>query len=407
MLRFISNKKQYCVFDIGTDKVVCLIFRIENNKPIIIGMDHQKSFGFSKNNGIDVTNLAKTISKAFKKSLPKDINQRHISFFSNITDINLKTKKNYSDLNSGKLGVTKKDIRKIYKKSILESKIKGKYLIHSHPLHFRIDDNKIIDDPIGKKCEKFGISSFNMMVDSKLYERLNKCFKSMNIEIKNFFDSGLASATANLTLKEKREGVACIDIGSTTTKIVVFLNDKIVYSNVIPLGGENVSNDISKGLDIPRESAEHAKIVNGTLSLPFNEKIEINSKGMKNKIINKNILYGIIKPRYEEILEIIRDLIFDDIYARVSIKSIVITGGASRIFGLTNLSQNIFNRKVRIGSILNKESFFYNKPEFSTVLGLIKLAQENKKFQYSNELIKGSFFSAFDKLENWIEESYA
>ena len=106
-------------------------------------------------------------------------------------------------------------------------------------------------------------------------------------------------------------------------------------------------------------------------------------------------------------IEIIRDYIFDDIYARVSIKSIVITGGASKIFGLTELSQNILNRKVRIGTILNKESFFYNKPEFSTILGLIKLAQENKKYQYTNELLKGSFFTTFDKLENWIEESYA
>ena len=69
-------------------------------------------------------------------------------------------------------------------------------------------------------------------------------------------------------------------------------------------------------------------------------------------------MYGIIKPRYEEILEIIRDNIFDDIYARISIRSIVITGGASKIFGLTSLSQNILNREVRIGATINKTSFF-------------------------------------------------
>ena len=119
------------------------------------------------------------------------------------------------------------------------------------------------------------------------------------------------------------------------------------------------------------------------------------------------MLYGIIKPRYEEIFEIIRDHIFDDIYARVSIKSIVITGGASKICGLINISESIFNRKVRIGCNNNKESFFHNKPEFSTILGLIKLAQENNEFNTLNELTKKNFFTAFEKLENWIEESYA
>ena len=92
-------------------------------------------------------------------------------------------------------------------------------------------------------------------------------------------------------------------------------------------------NDIAKGLEISRESAEHSKIIYGTLNLPFNEKIEINSENFNNKTISRNLLYGIIKPRYEEIFEIIRDHIFDDIYARVSIKSIVITGGASKIYG--------------------------------------------------------------------------
>ena len=128
---------------------------------------------------------------------------------------------------------------------------------------------------------------------------------------------------------------------------------------------------------------------------------------VENKLISRNLLFGLIKPRYEEIFEILRDNIFDDLYARVSIKSLVITGGASKIYGITNISESIFNRKVRVGSVSNKQSFFYNKPEFSTLLGLIKLAQESKNYEYSNKLIQNNFFTAFDKLENWIEESYA
>ena len=406
MLNIIQSKEKYCVFDIGTDKLVCLFFKIKDKKPYILGMDHQKNDGFLNNNDIDQRKLSLSIARAVKKSLPKNSKISDYKCFSNLTDINLISKKKFSEINSGKIAITKKDIRRIFKKSIIESKIRGRYLLHSYPLNFRIN-NKIIDDPLGHECNKLGILSFNIYSSYNVFEIINKCFKNQKINIKNFFDSGIASSQANLTNSEKTTGVACIDIGAKTSKVTVFINDKIVYTKIIPIGGEHVTNDIAKGLEISRESAEHSKIIYGTLNLPFNEKIEINSENFNNKYISRNLLYGIIKPRYEEIFEIIRDHIFDDIYARVSIKSIVITGGASKIYGLINISESIFNRKVRIGCNSNKESFFYNKPEFSTILGLIKLAQENNEFNTVNELTKNNFFTAFEKLENWIEESYA
>tara|TARA_B100001057_G_scaffold95936_1_gene92409 strand:- start:250 stop:1470 length:1221 start_codon:yes stop_codon:yes gene_type:complete len=406
MLNLIKKKKKFCVFDIGTDKVVCILFRVENNKPIILGMDHQKSVGFMNGTLIDDNKLSENIHRAFKTSLPKGSNISNFIFFSNITDKSLITRKSYIEVDTGKLSITKKDVRKIFKKSVSESKLKGKYLIHSEPTHFRVND-KISENPIGIESKKLGISSFNLMVDNKLQDRLQKCFKEKKIEITSFFETGVASAIGNLSELEKKEGVASIDIGSTSTKVTVFKDNKIAYSNIIRLGGENVTNDISKGLSISIESAEHTKIVNGTLTLPFNEKIEINTNKNINKEISRNFLYGIIKPRYEEILEIIRDDLFDDLYARVSIKSVVLSGGASKIFGISDLSESIFNRKIRIGGVNDKSSYFFNKPEFSTILGLIKLAKDNKKYEYSNVLKKGNIITAFDKLENWIEESYA
>ena len=389
MLNLIKKKKKFCVFDIGTDKVVCILFKVENNKPFILGMDHQKSSGFTNGNLIDDKKLSENIYRAFKTSLPKGFSINNFDFFSNITDRSLITRKNYIELNTGKLGITKKDVRRIFKKSVAESRLKGKYLLHSEPTHFRVN-NKITENPIGFKSQKFGISSFNLMVNNKIQDKLQKCFREKKIEITSFFETGVASAIGNLSEQEKNYGVASIDIGSTATKITVFKNNKIAYSNIIPLGGESVTNDISKGLDISKESAEHTKVINGTLTLPFNEKIEINTNKNVNKEISRNFLYGIIKPRYEEIIEIIRDDLFDDLYARVSIKSVVLSGGASKIFGISELSESIFNRKIRIGGVRDKSSYFFNKPEFSTILGLIKLAKENKKYEYSNELKKGN-----------------
>ncbi|MFL2661400.1 MAG: cell division protein FtsA [Alphaproteobacteria bacterium] len=407
MLNLLSKNKNYCVFDIGMDKIACLLFQVENKKSIIAGMDYQKSTGVNNNSVKDDAKLSETISKALRNTIPRKLNIKNINFFCNITDTKLITKKNYCSLDSNKFSLTKKDIRRIFKKSILDSKVKGKQLIHSYPLNFRIDENRVVSDPVGEKCKKFGMSSFNIMVNQKYLNQLDRCFKGHRINIKSFFDTGIASSVANISKIEKKNGVACIDIGHSTSKLTVFINDNIVYCNVLPIGGFHVTNDIAKGLDVSLEFAEHTKLVHGTLAPPFDEKFTINSNQIKRKVISKNLLYGIMRPRYEEILEIIRDYIFDDIYARVSIKSIVITGGASKVFGISNLSERIFNRKIRIGNISDKKSFFYNKPEFSTLIGLMRLSQDEKSYKYTNELAKNNLFNTFDKLENWIEESYA
>jgi cell division protein FtsA len=145
----------------------------------------------------------------------------------------------------------------------------------------------------------------------------------------------------------------------------------------------------------------------GSVVAPFNEKVEIEIDSKRRKLISKNLLYGIIKPRYEEILEIIRDRIFDDINARLNIKSVVLTGGASKIFGIKNISENIFNRKAKVGKNLIGDISSQEKPEFSTLMGIIKLA--NDFFMYNQIPNKSSSKVSviMDKIDNWIEESYA
>jgi len=407
MFDLIKNNKTFVVFDIGFGKIVCLSFKVENKQPKVIGMDYQKSEGlenFCLNNS---EKLSSTLKKVLKNTLGKNFKNKNNIFFSSITDINSLQKKNLCKINTGSLGVTKKDVRKIFKKNLLESKIKGKKIIHSFPQNFILDEDKITSQPIAEKCDNLGISSLNIMTDDKLFKEYQNCFRKININVDNFFDSGISSAFSSLTEKEKNDGVACIDIGASTTKVVVMHEKKVVFSKILPLGGNNVTNDLYKGLQISRETAETIKILHGTLSPNFNNNIEIRINSVQQKNINKNILFGIVKPRYEEILEIIRDFVFDNIYTRVCVKSIVLTGGASKIYGLNSLGENIFNRQCRISMSGVNQGFFANKPEFSTILGMIKLAQNYKELQITKKILSSKVFNAIDRLDNWIEESYA
>ena len=160
-------------------------------------------------------------------------------------------------------------------------------------------------------------------------------------------------------------------------------------------------------MGISDESAEFTKVVHGSLNHSINETIQITFSREKVKKINNNLLLGIIKPRYEEILEIVRDNLFDNLHARMGINKIILTGGASKIFGLENLSMRLFNRNSRIGKVNNSSNFFYNKPEFSTLVGIIKLSQNENRFDFNKYLKKNKISGVFDRIESWIEDSYA
>lgn len=399
MFNFLKNQRDIIIFDIGSQKIAAISFKIINNKPIIFDMEYQK-------NNLDESKphfLSNNIKKIFQKISKK--NEKY-TIYCNITDPRVVSKKNKTQIKAGKLGISKKDVRKIFKKCVFESKISGKNLLHSYPLNFIIDNKNITDEPLNKYCENLGINCFNLFVDKNVVKNLNLNFEKNKLHVKSYFDSGIASSLAFLSDQEKKDGVLNIDIGARTSKIVAYINKKIVFVKNLQIAGDDVTSDLSQGLQITHDSSERVKIIHGTLNPPFNEKIEIDLDSKKKKIISMNLLYGIIRPRYDEILEIIRDNVFDEINTRVGIKSVVLTGGASKIYGLKVLCENILNRKTRIGQIENSSSYFYCKPEFSTLLGMINLIKNQEYFDIFKSKNDNKLSIFIERLDKWIEESY-
>ncbi len=399
MFNFLKNQRKIIIFDIGSQKIGAISFKIVNNKPIIFDMEYQK-------NNLDESKpnfLSNNIKKIFQKISKK--NEKY-AIYCNITDPRVVSKKNKTQIKAGKLGISKKDVRKIFKKCVFESKISGKNLLHSYPLNFIIDNKNVTDEPLNKYCENLGINCFNLFVDKNVVKNLNLNFEKNKLHVKSYFDSGIASSLAFLSDQEKKDGVLNIDIGARTSKIVAYINKKIVFVKNLQIAGDDVTSDLSQGLQITHDSSERVKIIHGTLNPPFNEKIEIDLDSKKKKIISMNLLYGIIRPRYDEILEIIRDNVFDEINTRVGIKSVVLTGGASKIYGLKVLCENILNRKTRIGQIENSSSYFYCKPEFSTLLGMINLIKNQEYFDIFKSKNDNKLSIFIERLDKWIEESY-
>ena len=404
MFKFLKNNKQYIIIDAGSHKIAGISFQILEKKLFINQIEHHKSKGIKNNELIDINEFSSVIKILVRKISNKKMKQE---FFCNITDPNLLVKKKRTDINSGRLGISKKEVRKIYRKSLNEAVEKNKYLIHSNPNNFILDEKTLTHNPFGKKCNKLGLISYNIFVNNFYIKKLSSSFEKNKINITKFFESGIASSISSLTKEEKIDGVVCIDIGGDTTKIVVYLENNIIFVENLSLAGNNVTTDLSHGLQISEETAELTKIMYGSVVSPFNENIEINLDSRKKKIVNKNLIYGVIKPRYDEILEIVRDKVFDNINTRIAIKSIVLTGGASKILGIKNICENIFNRKTRVIKSIPGNNSFIDRPEFSTAFGMIKLVNEFKSHNQMPKFSNNQFTKMIDKIDNWIEESYA
>lgn len=407
MLNFSKKKDLTCIFDIGNSKIVCIVIQKELDGYKIVGVGHKKSKGLFKNRVVNQKMLSTEISRVYDIALKNHDKTRLNKVYCNITDSNFTAKKYFSNISVGNFGVSKKTVREIYKNNISKNNLETKKIIHSFPRSFYIEDKKIVENPIGIKTNKLGFSSYNILIDKNLHNIFYKAFAENKIFVDEFFESGIASAFGNLTDYEKKSGAVLIDIGYYSSKIVVFLDKEIIYTGNIPIAGQDVTNDISKGLGISDESAEFTKVVHGSLNHSINETIQITFSREKVKKINNNLLLGIIKPRYEEILEIVRDNLFDNLHARMGINKIILTGGASKIFGLENLSMRLFNRKSRIGKTNNSSNFFHNKPEFSTLAGIIKLSENENRFDFNKYLKKNKISGVFDRIESWIEDSYA
>ena len=399
MLDF-KNKKSKCIFDVGTNKIVCLVYDVTKDNFNIQEWSHKQSLGLNRSKILNIDSVSKSILDTTKE-IKKKIDKINV----NITDIDFLSKKKYSEISVGGSKVSKKEIRKSFRKSLQNSNLSQKNLIHSIPLNFIIDGTQSYSDPFGIFCNNLGVNTFNIWINTVILKNLENCFRNANILIENSIDTSFASAEACLTEQEKIIGSTCIDLGAGSSKIATYFKGVLEYINYVPLGGNDVTNDIQKGLEIPKDLAEYIKIIHGNLEYTNEKNFKINFTHEKERIITQNLLHGIIKPRYEEILEIIRDRLQDNLVTKIGVNNIILTGGASQIPGLTTFASKIFNRKTRLSSPQTKFNFL-NKPEFSTCVGLMKMKSDLDLKKIIKSVSNNKVFNLVESFDNWVKESF-
>ena len=366
--------------DIGTKKVAAIIGEItEDRKVEVIGIGMAESKGLRK--GV-VVNLEATTS-AIKKAQEEAELMAGVEIDSAFVGISGAHIKSFNSRGviavSGKnREITREDIRRVIDQSKAVSIPPDRDIIHVIPQEFVVDEQDGIKAPLGMSGIKLEVNVHIVTSAITSVQNLRTCVERAEIEIEQVVLNQIATASAVLTHDEKELGVGLIDIGAGTTEVAIFERGSLWYTSIIPIGGDNFTNDIAVGLRTPIPEAEKIKKKFGCVSTPTVEEpetIEVPSVGKtrKPRVLSRQILSDIIQPRAEEIFRLVDGDIKRMGYEKSLNSGIVLTGGTALLEGLEEVAEEIFDLPVRRGDPAGVSGLIdrVSTPDYATAVGLI------------------------------------
>ncbi|MQY61437.1 cell division protein FtsA [bacterium] len=405
-------KNNYIVgLDIGTKKTAAIIGEITEDKKIeIIGIGTTDSRGLRK--GV-VVNLEATVN-AIKKAQEEAELMAGVEIDSAFVGISGAHIKSFNSRGvvavSGKnKEITPEDIERVIDQSKAVSIPPDREIIHIIPQEFVVDEQDGIKDPLGMSGIKLEVNVHIVTSATTSVQNLKTCIERAGIEIERIVLNQIAASSSTLTHDEKELGVGMIDMGGGTTEVAIFERGSLWYTSIIPIGGDNFTNDIAVGLRTPIPEAERIKKKFGCVSSPpmdEEDTIEVPSvgRGKKPRILSRQLLADIIQPRAEEIFRLVDNDIKRMGYEKSLNSGIVITGGTALLEGLEEVAEEIFDLPVRRGdpSGIGGLAERVNTPDYAASVGLILFGYDQWK---EKTLSKDRKRSLWVKFKEWLKEA--
>ena len=232
----------------------------------------------------------------------------------------------------------------------------GRDVLHAHPVNFALDHRTGLGDPRGQMGNRLACDMHLLTVDTTVIQNLLYCMKRCDLELAGIASSAYVSGISSLVEDEQELGAACVDMGGGATSLSIFIKKHMIYADSVRMGGDQVTSDISKGLQVPLATAERIKTMFGGVvatGMDDREMIEIGADSgdwdKDRRTVSRAELIGIMRPRVEEILEEVRARLDAAGFEHLPSQQIVLTGGASQIPGLDGLAAKILGQRVRLG----------------------------------------------------------
>lgn len=250
-------------------------------------------------------------------------------------------------------------------------------ILHTLVQEFIVDGQDGVKEPIGMDARRLDVRVHLVTGAVTAVQNIVKCVHRCGLEVVDLVLQPLASGHAVLTDDEKDVGVCLVDIGGGTTDIAVFVQGAIRHTAVIPIAGDQVTNDIAIALRTSTQDAEDIKIRYGVALQQLasaDEMIEVPGVGDRpGSQLSRQTLAGFIQPRIEEIFQQVQEALHRSGYERLLRAGIVLTGGAAQMPGMNELGEEIFHNTVKLVTPLYEGNLrdFVRNPRYSTAMGLL------------------------------------
>ncbi len=398
--------------DLGTTKIAVIIAEPEESNHLrVIGVGGSPTEGMRRGVIINLDRAVHSIEKAVDAA-SKMAGYKVDSCYAGISGSHIESITSHAMVAISKPGteITRKDVDRVIDQARTIALPPDREIIHTIPVEFIVDNEKGIKDPVGMCGVK--LEAYVHLVTAAITsaQNIHRALEKAGLRVKDLVLQPLASSYAVLEPDEVNLGVALLDIGGGTTDLAIFYDGAIRHTQVIPLGGEYVTNDIAIGLRTPPNRAEEIKLQHGVAKLSPEDKdttiVVPGIGGREDRTISKQFLISIINPRVEEILMIANKEIKKTEYADLIAAGVVITGGTARLKNIDRLAEDIFNLPVKVGipKRVGGLTDIISDPIYATGIGLVFYGYEMKNRDIlPRKKDKGLFEALKNRFENLIK----
>ncbi len=376
-----DSKNLIVGLDIGTSKIVAIVAEVTDDGLNVIGLGTQPSRGLKKGVVVNIEATMASIQRVLEEAeLMADC--RISEVYTGIAGSHIRSLNSSGMVAIKEKEVTQADIDRVVDTAKAIAIPNDQQVLHILPQEFIIDGQEDVREPLGMSGVRLEVKVHIVTGAVSAVENITKCVRRCGIEVRDIILQPLASARAVLNEDEKELGVCLMDIGGGTTDIAVFAGGAIRHTAVIPIAGDQVTNDIAMTLRTPTKEAEELKLRYGCalrqLADP-NEVIEVPGVGERApRKLSRPMLAEVIEPRIEELYSLVQAELRRSGFEELLSSGIVLTGGSALLAGMTELGEEVFHLPVRVGipSYVGGLSEVVRNPRYATSVGLLLEGRE-------------------------------
>jgi cell division protein FtsA len=397
--------------DIGTSKVACLVAELGADGTLdILGMGSHESKGLKKGVVVNIEATVAAIQRALEEAeLMADckitsayvgIAGSHIRSFNSTGMVAVKDKE-----------VGPLDVDRAVETARAVNIPTDQQILHVLRQEFIIDGQEDVREPIGMSGVRLEVKVHIVTGAVSAAQNIIKCVRRCGIEVRDLILQPLASSRAVLSEDEKDLGVCLVDIGGGTTDIAVFTHGAIRHTAVVPIAGDQITNDIAMALRTPTADAEAIKMRHGValrqLADP-NQMLEVPGIGERgSRALSRQTLAEVIEPRVEELYSLVQQVLRESGFEELLSSGVVLTGGSAVMQGMVELGEEIFHMPVRIGMprYAGGLADVVRAPRYATAVGLLfegmAQMQHGKLSRQS-----GSVTAVLGRMREWFQRNF-